>query len=63
MFLAAVVSAFGEKDAINYVRTHYCKRAVESDAQVEFLGRHFGHPAGEGLQAGQHDQHAHIVGG
>ena len=42
MFLAAVVSAFGEKDAINYVRTHYCKRAVESDAQVEFLGKHFG---------------------
>lgn len=40
-FLAALVSTFGEKDAITYVRQHYCKKAVESSAQIEFLGKHF----------------------
>lgn len=42
MFLAALVSEFGEKDAISYVREHYCQKAVESSEQVEFLGEHFG---------------------
>ncbi len=41
MFLAALVSTFGEKDAINYVRQHYCKKAVESASQVSFLSEHF----------------------
>ena len=40
-FLAALVSAFGEKDAIAYVRKHYCEKAVESSGQVKFLGKHF----------------------
>lgn len=42
MFLAALVSKFGEKDATSYVREHYCKKVVESQAQVEFLAKHFG---------------------
>ena len=42
MFLAALVSKFGEKDAISYVRTNYCKKAVESSTQVKFLADRFG---------------------
>lgn len=42
MFLAALVSRYGEKDAIKYVRTNYCQKAVESATQVKFLGEHFG---------------------
>ena len=43
MFLAALVNHMtGEKDAIRYVRKHYCKKAVESEAQVVFLKKHFG---------------------
>lgn len=42
MFLAALVSLYGEADAIKYVRKHYCKKAVESQAQVDFLGTVFG---------------------
>lgn len=41
MWLAAVVSRLGEKDAITYVREHYCKKAVENSSQVDFLGKHF----------------------
>ena len=41
-FLAALVSLFGEKDAIAYVRKNYCERAVESTEQVTFLKQHFG---------------------
>ena len=47
-FLAALVSVFGEKDAIQYVRKNYCKRAVESTAQVQFLVKHFGVTPAEG---------------
>jgi len=32
----------GEKDAITWVRKHYCKRAVETQIQVKFLNKHFG---------------------
>ena len=32
----------GETDAITYVRTHYCPKAVESTAQIDFLHKHFG---------------------
>lgn len=42
MFLAALVSRFGEPDAITYTREHYCHKAVESTAQGEFLHKHFG---------------------
>lgn len=41
--LAALVATMtGEKDAIAYVRQHYCQKAVESQAQVDFLVKHFG---------------------
>lgn len=42
MFLAALVSMFGEKDAITYVRKHYCQKAVESMEQIKFLQKEFG---------------------
>lgn len=42
MFLAAVVSTFGEPDAINYVRKNYCHKAVESSVQGRFLHTNFG---------------------
>lgn len=40
--LAAVMAQLGEKDAIGWVRKNYCKKAVESKAQVDFLVKHFG---------------------
>ena len=40
-FLAALVSTFGEKDAISYVRQNYCHKAVESTTQIKFLAKHF----------------------
>ncbi len=40
--LAALVAEYGELDAINYVRKHYCKKAVESSVQINFLHEHFG---------------------
>jgi hypothetical protein len=40
--LAALAAAYGEKDAIAYVRKHYCHKAVESQAQINFLAEHFG---------------------
>lgn len=40
--LAAIVAEMGKKDAINYVRKHYCKKAVESKEQVDFLAKHYG---------------------
>jgi len=40
--LAALVSLYGEKDAIQYVRQHYCPKAVETEVQVQFLVKHFG---------------------
>ena len=42
-FFAALVRVMlDEPDAIAYVRQHYCKKAVESAAQVAFLAEHFG---------------------
>ena len=32
----------GHDDAIAYVREHYCKEAVETKSQVDFLMKHFG---------------------
>ena len=40
--LSAIVAELGDKDAIQWVRKHYCKKAVESDAQVAFLRKHYG---------------------
>jgi hypothetical protein len=43
MFFAALVAvATGRKDAITYVREHYCKKACETAGQIEFLVKHFG---------------------
>lgn len=43
MFFAALVTvATGRKDAITYVREHYCKKACETATQIEFLVKHFG---------------------
>lgn len=41
VFLAALVSKLGEKDAIAYVRENYCNRAVETKEQVDWLVEHF----------------------
>ncbi len=42
MFFAALVAvATGRKDAINYVREHYCKKACETKTQIDFLVKHF----------------------
>lgn len=40
--LAAMAAELGHKDAIQYVRKHYCAKAVESAEQVEFLMDHYG---------------------
>lgn len=50
-FLAALVSEFGEKDAINYVRQNYCQKAVESTVQVDFLKKHFGITPAKGAKS------------
>ena len=39
---AIVAEGAGKKDAIQWVREHYCKKAVESTSQVEFLKKHYG---------------------
>lgn len=39
--LAAILALTGEKNAIAWVREHYCKKAVESAEQVDFLVKHF----------------------
>ena len=37
LVLAALTSLYGESNAINYVRNNYCKKAVESTAQIDYL--------------------------
>lgn len=39
---ALVKQVTGNADATAWVREHYCKKAVESTAQVKFLSKHFG---------------------
>lgn len=42
-FLAALVTHMtGIEDSIAYVRSNYCKKAVESTTQVDFLNKHYG---------------------
>ncbi len=42
-FFAALASVMlSEEDAITYVRENYCKKAVESQVQINFLHKHFG---------------------
>lgn len=42
VFSALVAQMLKEKDATTYVRKHYCEKAVESIAQINFLHKHFG---------------------
>jgi hypothetical protein len=42
VFTAIIAEMTGEKDAIQYVRKYYCKRAVESREQIQFLMKHYG---------------------
>lgn len=42
VFAALVAVMMDRKDAIEYVREAYCRKAVESKTQVEFLMKHFG---------------------
>jgi hypothetical protein len=42
VFAALVKQMLGEEDAITWVRKHYCKKAVESASQVQFLHKHYG---------------------
>ncbi len=43
LFLAALVSVMmGEKNAIQYVRKHYCSSAVETTTQLKWLHKNFG---------------------
>lgn len=39
---ALVMHMTGNKNATEYVRTHYCKKAVESQKQIDWLNKHFG---------------------
>jgi len=39
---ALVMHMTGNKNAIEYVRTNYCKKAVESQKQIDWLNKHFG---------------------
>lgn len=39
---AVVAEALEKKDAIQWVRKHYCKKAVESKTQIQFLMKHYG---------------------
>jgi len=41
-FAALVKHMMGIDDAITYVREHYCERVVESEAQINFLHKHYG---------------------
>ena len=42
VFSAIVAEMLEKKDAIQWVRKHYCKKAVESQEQVQFLMKHYG---------------------
>lgn len=41
-FAALVTHMTGNVDSIIYVRENYCKKVVESQAQIEFLHKHYG---------------------
>jgi hypothetical protein len=55
-FFAALVSTYGEEDAITYVRENYCHKVVESNAQIDFLHTHFGVKKVGGSKEGGHFQ-------
>jgi hypothetical protein len=47
---AIVAEMTGKKDAIQWVRKHYCKKAVEAKSQIEFLVKHYGVQTAEGTK-------------
>jgi len=52
LFLAALTKVMtGDKDAITTVRENYCKKAVESSEQINWLNKHFGIKKVEGSKA------------
>lgn len=52
MVLSAVVNVMtGEKDAVTYVRDNYCKKAVETSGQIDFLNKQFGITKAKGSDA------------
>jgi len=52
LFLAALTKVMtGDKDAITTVRENYCKKAVESSEQINWLHKHFGIKKVEGSKA------------
>ena len=57
-FLAALVSEFGEKDAISYVRKNYCQKAVESSSQVKFLASTSGSRRSTGYKSSSGSSHS-----
>jgi hypothetical protein len=58
--LAALVAHMtGEKDAITYVRKHYCDHAVETTPQVNFLHKHFGIKKIDGYKSKGWDGYGH----
>jgi hypothetical protein len=60
-FFAALVATLGEKNAVAYVREHYCNRAVESQEQIKFLVEHFGVVDATGSKSSQR-AHAPVFG-
>lgn len=53
MFFAALVKHMtGDEDATTYVRTHYCKKVVESKAQVDWLFDNWGIKKVDGYKSG-----------
>ncbi len=61
MFLAALVAYLEvDDDPIAYVRKHYCDRAVESVAQINYLHKEFGCPKAEGSKSAAYGPDATI---
>lgn len=55
LVLSALVSVLtDEQDQIMYVRKNYCKKAVESKSQVDFLVKHYGCKEVTGSKAHSH---------
>ena len=51
LVVSAIVAEMTEKkDVIQWVRKHYCKKAVESKSQIQFLMKHYGVTEVEGTK-------------
>lgn len=64
MIMSAVLSEMcGTEDAISWIRKNYCKKAVESKAQVDWLHQHFGIKKVKGSKEGVVYSHVKYQGG